>query len=856
MRNNASTPARRTLRDEKRNRAIIIGIDNYRSIRSLYNGVRDALDMYRWLTGNKEVRPEDVTLLLAPDSPDRLRSMLAERGLQEDLEYKEPTGDAINAAIRGLRGLSGDRLFFHFAGHGVSGRIDFDDKSALVASDFSVDDTNKSLRADSLSRYLKCLDFADQFIWLDCCRDRPPTLPEEYLLGEIPVPQRARRDVAEPQQFIYYATQSLREATDGISLTQVLLEALGGKGRAKEFVEPGGPYRVTCALCFAYLLARFREMQQGLSEEDPMYQMPREAGERGRTGRSPNPILAAIPPDQTERIELTIKFSPEAARQGASLKIRPPSVDTAESIVVARSGPVVVPLLPRTYYLQASSAAYRPREPVALLDLYEPLSKDLVFDSLAGGTTRGIGGGREASDTGRGPSAAGPAHGEPRDEIWSRSSPPGRIVLTCVDPYAPLELADALGQVVKVARGQLECTDLAPGKYRGRIRAPEGVVVEEMIFLEPGGNVEVKLQAPPRSRTALVDDLIEKVVPGGPPAGRPSSDGWLELLASASTTLLSLASSSLNKDQDIGLRPERLGLKSFAQSVGRQARSGLEVLSSVEGHDPAATDDFRRRLRFGVAPLVGREPEATESATPADNAASVSSFCRALEPGSYQFSVAIPPTNSRLDGQMPSVPTVFAIVVLPGHLTKIILQLNARGEIRVLQQMPSLDPSVPANPHLLRWIDLAQRFLIEGRLDHAEAELNQILGVLFPGKMTDPIAGCLGLDIAARVGLEDRHWNLEQITGNMVRLYDGFADAHVQRAMFLEAEGRDGEARAEYARALDLGLPVYAPCLEALAAAATRLKLEHPRIRLLKRIAKRRVLSVLWTAWVPQPAAP
>ena len=117
------------------NWGVVIGIDQYWSEGAHLRGaVRDALSVREWLvdpTGGN-VPPENIQLVLsrADHSPE------VDEGLAPTLATKANIILAINN-LMDLSGGKGERLYFFFAGHGLTTRVSNRDESALLATDFT-----------------------------------------------------------------------------------------------------------------------------------------------------------------------------------------------------------------------------------------------------------------------------------------------------------------------------------------------------------------------------------------------------------------------------------------------------------------------------------------------------------------------------------------------------------------------------------------------------------------------------------------------------------------------------------------------------------------------------------------------
>src|SRR5215203_724565 len=221
------------------NWAIVIGIDKYWSDDAhLHGAVHDALAMREWLLepacGN--VPPENLVLVTeaGPVSPAVPAELNPLGGTKSNIIL------AVNSLIE-RSGGQGDRLYFFFAGHGLTARVSNRDESALMATDFNFVNTDHSIALRSLWEYFETTQFADQFFFVDACRNVPMWEHDEFEIGRWTLPRT--RDPGQPpvQQFILYATSpKLRAAEvrdqpgeDHGAFTGALLDGLRGAGAAK-----------------------------------------------------------------------------------------------------------------------------------------------------------------------------------------------------------------------------------------------------------------------------------------------------------------------------------------------------------------------------------------------------------------------------------------------------------------------------------------------------------------------------------------------------------------------------------------------------------------------------------------------
>jgi uncharacterized caspase-like protein len=184
--------------------AIVIGIDDYgeHGPRRLRGAVRDALAFRDWaLAADGGGVPEDNLRLLL--------GRRAEDPAPEGEQALAPTKDNIVTAISEVVGAVvdeiPDRLYFYFAGHGITARVANRDESALVTAGFDRLHTDHSLAIRSLAEHFETTRFQDQFLFIDACRDDP--WPErEIVIGQWPAPRRRDPGAPPVQQFILYAT--------------------------------------------------------------------------------------------------------------------------------------------------------------------------------------------------------------------------------------------------------------------------------------------------------------------------------------------------------------------------------------------------------------------------------------------------------------------------------------------------------------------------------------------------------------------------------------------------------------------------------------------------------------------------
>src|SRR2546428_3579180 len=195
------------------NWAIVIGIDRYWLPTAwLRGGVRDALAVQQWLLDPRggNVPAENLVLLLSPTPGSAVPA---------GLQAAEADYDGIVTSIDSLINRSngkGERLFFHFSGHGLVDRIAFSDVQALVPTDFTDLLTTRALKLQDILDVFEATQFAEQFFFIDACRNIP--WQQEFRIGEYPRPAVRGPNAPAVQQLAFYATSPRLPATETGSL--------------------------------------------------------------------------------------------------------------------------------------------------------------------------------------------------------------------------------------------------------------------------------------------------------------------------------------------------------------------------------------------------------------------------------------------------------------------------------------------------------------------------------------------------------------------------------------------------------------------------------------------------------------
>jgi hypothetical protein len=323
------------------NWAIVIGVDKYwRQDVCLRAAVRDALDMRAWLldSAGGNVPEPNFTLLLAPDqtAPAGVNYLPAD------------FATIVNSIERMLArsGGVGERLFFHSSGHGLSQRVNFSTQSAILSSDFTDLLTTNSLTVASLFELFHGTHFAEQYFFIDACRNLP--FDTEKRLGEYPNPRPPGAPVS--PQFVMFATQPLVKAVEirvpgneHGAFTRALRDGFRGAGSAKRWDEEQGKYVIRWSSLFGHVEATVEAMKLGLPSDGPLVQAPRQYGERGAL----DPILGTFAESVFIQEQLQIDLDPPKVEEHARVIVGEMLRITCQHGPPVRA-PLTVNLPPRT----------------------------------------------------------------------------------------------------------------------------------------------------------------------------------------------------------------------------------------------------------------------------------------------------------------------------------------------------------------------------------------------------------------------------------------------------------------------------------------------------------------------------
>jgi caspase domain-containing protein len=799
------------------NWAVVIGIDSYWTEHACLKGaVSDALRMREWLLDEKggNVPEANLALILSPTAGNK----------PAGVEAVEATNAAIVSSIADLLKRSkgeGERLYFFYAGHGLTARVNQRDENALVCSDFTEVLTTNSLALRSLWEFFETVQFQDQFFFVDACRNIPWE-NVEFEVGRWPLPRKRDPGLPPAQQFILYATspglRSLEHQEAGNergAFTEVLLDGLRGKSKAKAWSSDKQNYQVRWERLVDYVKNELEERRlavgQGVAQD--VFQIPQDTGAHGVAGRERNPVLAEFPDDAFPAESLRILLSPDEAVSVAEVIVLDEAAVPVETKSQLAGLPVEFTLPPRTYALHATAPEYDRAVARPPIELYAPC--EVPLDLRRAEEVPPPGGNGAATRALDGPAAT------------------ADLLVRTNDPLAPVEVADETGRVLQVSNGGASLRGLASGFYRVRLISPGGAVGGQLVELAPGAEQVVDLEA--SAASPAVQGLVDTI------AAPVHEDNTVEVSKSAgpiaspqlSTILTLAAGAAIEENAKNGDGLGRLGLGALREALDPAAETGLYVVLGFDSSDPAEAESYFAGLKIRVWKVGEAVPESFESARVSARAAGVAEFACSTTPGPYWLSLE-PPGGK---------PMVLALAMLPKRLTLLTIEVQP-SLTKIFQYLPSLAPDSSSGADVLRRVELLERIMLNGRLD-AGYELAQ---ELLAREDVSPLAGCLASYVYLRLG---RTGELEEPVKDLTTRFPGLSDVHVILGEFEAASGRAAEAKAAFAQAIEVGVPIFGEGLTRLLEGLRTYEVEHPLARLVSHIFEHHMSGSMWSVWLP-----
>jgi hypothetical protein len=787
------------------NWAVVVGIDRYWSAAAHLKGaVRDALAMRKWLLepAGGNVPEGNLQLILAPgpDSPQ----------LKDELPWTQATKANIIGTIYDLVQLSegkGERLYFYYAGHGLTTRVSNRDESGLLATDFTSVVTDNSIALRSLWEYFETQQYEDQFFFVDACRNVPPWGEgAEFELGRWTLPRSRDPGLPPVQQFILYATSPKLKATEVRDVpgeehgafTAALLNGLGGAGRAKAWSWERRCYEVRWERLADYVKRRIERETREVAEGG-LLQIPQDSGSRGVAGRERDALLTSFGASAFSKERLEVLLEPDSAYPVADVRVLDAVGDVVAGQVGGTGTSVVFTVAPGTYGVRASAPEIGAGYLKAPVELYEPLPKPLEI-SLQ-------------------PVEETPAEAEAAADVDVTEPQP--VPLQAPDPLSIVEVKDETGHVVGVARA-VDGLELKPGFYSVRHVGPGAASKARPVVVEPGERARpFRLTAPAPSAATL--ELLAAL--GGTKRGDHTVEldgvgraAWVET-STLVAVALGRALNGKSGDAALDLRP-------FGRA--RRGRSGIlvYVVSEAEKLDPRKLEirvwAAGEKIPTGPARVRRVGPRLLELAVAAD-------------PGRWWVSV-------RRDGQGRTM--VFAPTVLRERIATIVLQITAG--IRIFQYQPAAAGGPDAEPELLRRAEYLQRMLLAGRLDGARELADELAAT------QDPFLGCLCGYVLLRLGLKDE---TSAVVERVVQAAPQLSDGFVLRGEHAAATASPA-AKQAFAEAAAAGIPVFAEGLTRLLEGIRAHDLQHPGAAVVRYVFQNHMRGSMWSVFTPRRFEP
>ena len=798
------------------NWALVVGIDKYWSDQAtLRGGVRDALQMREWLLDGAGggVPAEHLVLVLAPRDDDH-----------PDPPFVEATKDKIMIAINDLLTLSGgkgERLYFFYAGHGLTARVDNRDENALVASDFNAVNTDNSIALRSLWEFFETTQFRDQFFFVDACRNIPWE-NREFEIGRWTLP-RARDPGLDPvQQFILYATSpGLTAAESGEfgneqgAFTGALLAGLAGTDFAKAWSWERSCYEVRWERLADYVKQKLESEKRpaGGAPGVPLIQVPQDAGSRGVAGRDRDPVVASFPAERFEKVVLEVELEPDDVYDIGRVRVLNGIGDTVEEVEAKTGGrPVRFELDPRTYALRAVAEGYEEGRTEQPVDLYASDKRKISLRSHDGSAPAEPAAPATAGAVAPAPSST-PAEQESFGAVPPRPGvmPTGHVVAEAPDRLAFVEVRDNTGALAAEALHRID-QDLDPGFYQLRIVTPGAPGKQLSIALAPGEDEAPSLEPPP-----LADDVRPLAEAAGAeidPDGVVTLNGE-KLIAPRRTTVLALAAAAAHHGDASGAW---LGLD-LPQPKGGDVPPYIVVL--LDGPDVERTT---------VRVWPGGDPVPGETIPPRLAAEDVATIVAPVaDDGSHWLSIE--PGDD--------APMVFSLTLLHGLPSLVVAHLE-RERTRIFQFL------LTGQVDVLRTAEQAQRMLLAGRL----AAIEPVARQLADHATQDPLAACLAGYSLLRLG---HAADAGEIADAVIAVAPTIADGYILRGEADAAAGNDARSRQAFTDAIGAGVPLFGEGLTRLVEGLRAWNFLHPRAAIVRHVFQRHLRGTMWSVFVPRP---
>lgn len=870
------------------NWAVIIGINDYwEAPRNLKGAVNDAMRMLEWLLNAIEchVPAENIFLLTRPRPAN----------IPVGVNYRDAIADELLKLIPALGKISDeqdvDRLFFYFAGHGITNFEGGGDEQCLVMADFTPDLTNKALKFNAIKDFFKKTNFREQFFFIDACRNLL-LWPYEFETGSTTIKRKGNIKQQTVDQFILNSTAPHSKAWEGLlkptdkpgqergAFTGALLDGLNGDGAAKIYDNNENEYLVKKEGLFDYVINKI-DARNIFVVKDPVHpvkQLPRKDGEHSK-----DPLLVRIPFASVKPERLQLFVAPDEVWPIAELRIGD-EIQVFQQVFAppVKGVPLALPpLQPMKYTINASAPKHilegkNPKR--RSIAFYEPMEISVRFvpepqletppsevrpeiapevrpeirpeirplpevapevrplPEVAPDAMRGF------DEAPRDPTLIIGLESRGLDDYSYDPEIPESFTVTepmphmestnltieADDPLASLEISNSTGTLLDLGHGQLQLSNLDAGFYHARVVAPEGEYVEEVVELELGDNETLHLEAPRTPPSRLMENINEKI-------------GWLE------TTETHNRDESRMARRMSSVQPSTI-LALAAVAANRNAVWGsrlrnLEVtpFNKVGNSERpaglqviAGVESLRQQLssvRVRLWPQEASISEEKNAMTVLPSIAEVAEHTAASKSGPHWLSMEVPGRTS----------AVFSLYLPPQMITLLIFYRDAEGHVRVFQYHLRMQSDHIAQPDDVRRCELIQRFSMSGRFKNGyELAKDQL-----DSESVDSVGCCMGGYLALL--FEDKE-RLEKAVRKLKEICPDLSDTHVLAGAYHELAGHLDEASACYSSALDRGIPVFANGISRLHEGLDRTHVEHAHATLLTKVADSRLRGLLWSA--------
>jgi len=861
--------------------ALIIGIGDYPDEDwNLPAAVPDAIRFKDWVVTHGGVEPANVRLLLSP-WPENLT----------DYPKAEADRRSIITAIQQFQtgaGQGGERLYFYYAGHGVSapgvttGGIQ---EPVIIPADVTSLRTDAALLigfSEIMPALLAC-EPREQFYFIDACRDF--ALEDEFQpgVGRSGIRWMPPNPGAGPRsaQYVLYSTSPGLKAYEkeiakrGV-FADALLEALGGIPKATQWSTAQQQYVVRWSTLVDYAREVVAKRVTGADRDarGVALQLP-EATTQGGGG---DPDLLAIDAGKMAPLNLRVRLVPSGARPKAKVQVLyyppgglPVPIKTTGPPLESGSGFL---LPPGDYALEATSDSYTScrrtcRLWSASVEEFELTPQESVpadpgvpppVVPIPGPPTPPMADpvppnpaeiDAEAEPKGAEPAAVGdeaepspePAP-DPAVEVLEAAlpgddaeapptiAPTGQLDVECTDPGAHLTVWDGERRTVADGSGSVGVA-LTPGIYRIRMTLATGDIDERTAEVRPGETATVTFGGGSPEMGSAQLAMLERL------GIRPEADGTLQLSEGLGgfsrarlASLLGMAAFSATGpfvDQLPGLH--RFGIDGVAEVPA--GSSPVLVLLGGSGDKPLPDVGIDQLLSRVEVVVRARDGSAVDHG---------GFDLLAAFPAAAQRSFVAPVGAVTVELRLAGVGVIrYALACLPDRRTVLVLVAEDDGVLDVQQYSIPLQATTPGAQPLLddarniRRLEVAQRYFAGPADLRAKQEFGDVLG----GKWLDPLLGAsVGYSVIAQGDAAAFEMGLLQ----MLKEFPGLPDSHVLAGLC------HPDQRAEhYGRALEMGLPVFSEGLRVLQqwfreAGAVPSALSEPSRRLIP--------GSVWTAWV------